>query len=127
MFLAYLFFAATTNTCNKGSLFSSILPHWWEFLNVQPDPTTLGQCSVVNFKFPTDLLAVGLGVLDIALRLVGFIAVVVIIISGINHMFTEGSPEKAATARKWLFNGIIGVAIALFASIIVTFIGKQLT
>ena len=61
------------------------------------------------------------------LRLTGFIAVVCIIIAGINHQFTEGSPEKAATARKWLFNSIIGLAISLFAAAIVTFLGRQLS
>jgi type IV secretory pathway VirB2 component (pilin) len=86
----------------------------------------LGQCSP-QFNFPNDLLAVGLAVIDIMLRLAGFLAVISIIIAGFNHLFTGGSPEKAAAARSRLINSIIGLIIALTATAIVTFLGRQLT
>jgi hypothetical protein len=118
--MIHLFFAAAD--CNKDT--AIFLPHWWEYLKTSQD--ALGQCAV-DFNFPTDLLGVGLAVLDILLRIVGFVAVISIIIAGTQHLFTGGNPEKAASARKRLFASIMGLLIALLATAVVTFLGKQLT
>lgn len=117
-------FAAVDPACNKDSFI--FLPHWWEYLNVQPDPKGLGQCAV-DFNFPGDVLPLGLALVDILLRVAGFLAVIAIVIAGIQHLFTGGSPEKAASARRRLFSALLGLLIALLATAVVTFIGKQLT
>src|SRR3954468_11554377 len=94
--------------CNTGNLLGFI-PHWWEYLNTNTD--SLGQCAI-NFNFPNDILAVGLALLDILLRLAGFIAVISIIIAGIQHLFTGGNPEAAANARRRLLTALMGLLIA---------------
>lgn len=118
-----VFAAFNASSCNQPSFFD-ILPHWWEYLKLAPD--ALGQCTP-QFVFPNDLLAVGLAVIDIMLRLAGFLAVISIIIAGISHMFTGGSPEKASNARKRLMYALLGLVISMIASGFVTFIGRQLT
>ena len=117
-------FAATFNaaSCNKDSFFN-IIPHWWEYLKLVPDP--LGQCTP-EFVFPGGLLAVGLAIIDIMLRVAGFVAVISIIISGVSHLFTGGNPEKAGAARKRLLNSLLGLLIVFIATAVVTFLGKQL-
>lgn len=117
-------FSAAFNAaaCNKDSFFN-IIPRWWEYLKLAPDP--LGQCTP-QFTFPDGLLAVGLAIIDIMLRIAGFVAVISIIISGISHLFTGGNPEKAATARKRLLNSLLGLLIVFIATAIVTFLGRQL-
>jgi len=120
--MIHLFFAA--DVCNKSTFI--FLPHWWEYLKVDPKGDALGQCSFI-FNFPNDLLAVGLGILDILLRLAGFVAVISIIYAGIQHLFTGGNPEKAAAARKRILSSLVGLVIALIATALVTFIGRQLT
>jgi hypothetical protein len=117
--MTHLFLAAAA--CNRDTVI--FLPHWWEYLKTSQD--ALGQCAV-EIHFPNDLLAVGLAVLDILLRVIGFVAVISIIIAGIQHLFTGGNPEKAASARKRLFASIVGLLIALLATAVVTFLGKQL-
>jgi hypothetical protein len=118
--MMHLLFAAAQ--CNRDTFI--FLPHWWEYLKTSQD--VLGQCSV-DFNFPSDVLPVGLAVIDILLRIAGFIAVIAIIVAGIQHLFTGGNPEKAASARRRLFSAILGLLIALLATATVTFIGNQLT
>ncbi len=99
------------------------LPRWWEYLKSSYD--ALGQCSP-NFAFPGDILNIGLAVLDMLLRIAGFVAVVSIMFAGAQYLFAGGNPEKAALARKRLYNSLIGLAIALTATAAVAFVGKQL-
>ncbi|HET6864209.1 MAG TPA: hypothetical protein VFH37_03370 [Candidatus Saccharimonadales bacterium] len=101
------------------------LPPWWEYIK-SGSTDALGQCAP-NFNFPTDIWLVGLAVLDMLLRLAGFVAVISIIIAGFQYQFTMGNPEKAAAARRRLYNSLIGLAIALIATAVVTFIGNELT
>lgn len=98
-------------------------PHWWEYLKGQIDP--IGQCAP-KVKFPDDLWLIGLAVIDILLTLAGIIAVVMIIIAGINYITTMGNPEKGSSARKRITNSLIGLGIVLIASAVVTFIGRSL-
>lgn len=111
--------------CQSGNFL--FLPHWWEFLppaRFTTDPT-LGDCNI-NFIFPGDILTVGLAVLDMLLRIAGFVAVISIIIAGFQYQFTMGDIQKAAAARRRIYNSLIGLAIALIATATVSFIGKSL-
>lgn len=103
--------------------FFFFLPPWWMYLDGEKD--SLGQC-VPYFTFPGDIWAVGLAVIVMLLRLAGFVAVVAIIIAGVRYMGAGGNPEKAASARKSLYNALIGLAIALTATAAVAFIGNRL-
>jgi len=53
---------------------------------------------------------------------VGIVAVVMIIINGIQYMTSGGSADKVATAKKGLIQSIVGLAIALLAASIINFI-----
>lgn len=112
----FLFAAAT---CNHSFFF---LPSWWEFLPKKPAPPN---CDI-TFNFPGDIWAVGLAVLDMLLRVGGFVAVISIIIAGVQYIMATGNPEKGASARKRLTNSLIGLAIVLIASGVVAFIGNTL-
>jgi len=109
-------FAAAT--CDNSFFF---LPNWWEYLP-KPNPPA---CEI-TFVFPGDVWLVGLAVLDMLLRLAGFVAVISIIIAGFQLQFSGGNPEKAAAARKRVLNSIYGLVIALVATAVVTYIGGRL-
>jgi hypothetical protein len=111
------FFAATT--CNHSFFF---LPNWWEFLPKQPQPPA----CVINAAFPDDLWGVALAILDMLLRVGGFLAVISIIIAGVQYITSTGSPEKGTSARKRLTNSLIGLAIILIATGVVSFIGNSI-
>jgi hypothetical protein len=111
------FFAAAT--CNHSFFF---LPSWWEFLPKQPSPPI---CNI-SFTFPGDILSIGLAILDMLLRVGGFVAVISIIVAGVQYIMASGNPEKGASARKRLTNSLIGLAIVLIATGVVSFIGNQI-
>jgi len=107
--------------CTKSSFF--FFPVWWEYLSNTQGAS--GGCNI-NFSFPGDIWLVGLAIIDILLRLAGIIAVVGIMIGGVNYMAAGGNPEKAASARKRIYNTLGGLAIVMLATVIVTFVGKKL-
>ncbi len=65
-------------------------------------------------------------IINVALSLLGIIAVVIILIGGFRWMTAGGNDDKVAEARKWIFSGIIGLAIVLSAWAIATFVIDKL-
>jgi hypothetical protein len=99
------------------------LPPWWEYLGGKQD--ALGNC-IPNFDLshPANLWLIGLALLDILLRVAGFIAVISIIIAGVELIRSEGSTEKATNARQRIVNSLLGLAIAAGATALVVFVGN---
>lgn len=60
--------------------------------------------------------------IDLALGLLGIIAVIIILIGGFKWMTAGGNEDKVAEARKLIIAGIIGVAIILSAWAIAEFV-----
>lgn len=124
-----IYFAAFTQTpnCNPnkdnpGSAFFGF-PHWWKYISTgHTDP--LGKC-VPTVNFPTGLWAVGFAVIDMLLYLAGIVAVISIVIAGIQYIAATGSPDKTSAARKRIQNALIGLAIVVIAAPIVSYIGNK--
>jgi len=112
---------ASSKPCPKKTFF--FLPPWWEYLGSETDP--LGKCAPA-FNFPNDIWKVALAILDMLLRIAGFIAVLSIIFSGVMYITAQGNVEKATSARRRVYNSLIGLAIALVATAFVTFLGNTL-
>ncbi len=80
--------------------------------------------------------AIGLGSRDIrttiaqiirvAMGLLGIVAVVIILIGGFTWMTAGGNDEKVGEAKKWIFSGIIGLAIVLSAYALATWVISSL-
>jgi hypothetical protein len=98
-------------------------PHWWEYISTG-EKDAFGKC-VPKVTFPDGLWAIGLAAIDILLTLAGIIAVVMIIIAGINYITSMGNPEKGVSARKKITNSLIGLGIVLLASAVVSYIGRN--
>lgn len=116
-------FAAAAPVCTIPSHSFFSFPTWWEYLNVEVDP--LGKCAPA-FNFPNDILAVGLAIIDILLRFAGIAAVISIIIAGITYITAAGSADKITSSRKRIVNSLLGLAVVLVASAVVSFIGNSL-
>lgn len=116
-----LFFAAAK--CAKGSFFG--LPPWWKYL---PDDRFTAGCAITDkFVFPNDILPVGLAIVDMLLRLAALVAIASVIVAGVLYITAGGDVQKAASARKRIYNALIGLAIVAIASGVVAFIGNSLT
>ncbi len=79
------------------------------------DTIELSICNLLN-RIKTILLVVGIGV-----------AVILIIVGGIQYMTSQGDDEKAGKAKKLIINALIGVAIMLVALVLVTWVQSFLT
>jgi len=65
-------------------------------------------------------------IIRVLMSLLGIVAVVIILIGGFTWMTAGGNDEKIGQAKKWLFAGIIGLAIILSAYAIATFVIESL-
>lgn len=65
-------------------------------------------------------------IINVALSLLGVVAVVIILIGGFKWMTAGGNDEKVGEARKLIFSGIIGLAIILSAFSIAKFVLNSL-
>jgi hypothetical protein len=125
--LSTVFFAAPGDQCTPPVHTFFIFQSWWKYLDGKRD--ALNNC-VPNVDFihhPSDLWLIGLAILDILLRLAGFLAVISIIIAGIELVRSEGSTEKATNARQRLVNSIVGLALAAGATALVAFVGNTVS
>lgn len=102
-------------------------PKWWKYID-KGEKDGLGNCAPkVNFSDGLgEVWAIAFAVIDMMLYAAGVLAVIFIIVGGIAYMTADGSPEKAAAARKRLLNALLGLVIVLMASVVVSFIGRAL-
>jgi hypothetical protein len=118
-----LFLADAGSGCKVTTNSFFFLPTWYAYLPTQADP--LGKC-VPFIHFPGGIWLIGLALLEILLRLAGFVAVISIIYAGIEYMTTQGNAEKGVAARKRVVNTIIGLAIVIIAAELVSYAGNHL-
>lgn len=61
-------------------------------------------------------------IIRVAMGLLGIVAVVIVLIGGFTWMTAGGNEEKVGEAKKWIFAGVIGLAIILSAYAIASFV-----
>lgn len=109
-----------SNECAKKGV--EILPSWYKYVGQK---SVDGQCEL-DFTFPNDIGLVLLALVEILLRIATIVSVIFVIYGGFLYMTTQGEPDKAKAAQQSILNAVIGLVIALLATVIVTFIGGQL-
>lgn len=100
------------------------IPTWYQYL---PKSQQNSDCTYKFKDINNAFSLVILGLIDIALFFAGFLAVVMIIWGGYEFIFSNGSPDQIAKARKTILNAVIGLVIAIFAAQIVRFIASKLS
>ncbi len=105
--------------------FFGLVP-WYQYLTLD------GSCGITNFQIlpkgntPSSIPLIFLAIVDDLLRIAGFAAVAYIIYAGIQYITSQGNPEQASRAQSTIINALIGLAIALLAVGLVSYIGNQL-
>lgn len=110
-------YAAATCSGAKGFL---TFPVWYRGLNVSAgdcsivDPNQLNTASGGNNNGLSNFIwRVVLNVMDMALQLVGYIAVGFVLYGGFTMIISSGSPEVMAKGRKTVLDAIIGLIISI--------------
>jgi hypothetical protein len=94
--------------------------------NVTPDellPTNIGTTIGTG---TSDVRTTVANIIRVAMGLLGIVAVVIILIGGFTWMTAGGNDEKVGEAKKWIFSGVIGLAIVLSAYAIASFVISSL-
>lgn len=107
-------------------------PTWYEYLDTTTtktfDPITNTKDVEVctpQIDSAGDIFLVVLAVIDIALRIVGILAVVWVIWGGIQYATSQGEPDRTKAAKDTILNAVIGLVICLLSITLVSFIGGQ--
>jgi hypothetical protein len=113
--------ATSTNIpCNGGGSFLG-LPNWYEYIcDSGHDLRLIGDASG-----PSDLPLVGLAVMEILLRIVGFVSLGYMIFGSVKYVVSQGEPNKVSEAKGTIINALIGLIIASLAVALVSFIGNR--
>ncbi len=61
-------------------------------------------------------------IIRVAMGLLGIVAVVIILVGGFKWMTAGGNEEQVGEAKKWIFSGVIGLAIILSAYALANFV-----
>ena len=69
-----------------------------------------------------DIRATVASIIKVALSLLGIVAIVIVLIGGFKWMTAGGNDEQVGEAKKWIFSGIIGLAIILSAYALTKFV-----
>ena len=116
-------------TCASRVHFLSMKP-WYAYLPASSFDSDCSLKETVEF-FPQNggksvLPQVLLAVADDLLRVAALVAVAFVVTGGIKYITSRGQPNETKMALSSIINALIGLAIAMFAAVIVSFIGGQL-
>lgn len=67
-----------------------------------------------------------LGIVQMIIMLMGIVAVIAIILGGVNYIMSQGDPGKVKKAKDTILYSAIGLAVVVLAYAIVTFIMTRL-
>lgn len=75
----------------------------------------------------TDVRSTIASIIRVAMGLLGIVAVVIVLVGGFKWMTAGGNEDQVGEAKKWIFSGVIGLAIILSAYALASFVLQQLS
>lgn len=122
-------FSAIGQACNPtgGDFFG--LPTWYKYLNgvaEYSDPIgKTGEKCVAKISSINDIWLIALAVTDILLRIAIIAAIIYVIIGGFKYITSRANPDKTATAKNTIVDGLVGLVIAVVATAVLSFIAGR--
>lgn len=115
--------------CTKPTFFG--LEPWYQYIPVQivKDDNGNTHCDIASFNVSgnaSGFLLIALALLDDLLRIAGLVAIGYTIFGGFKYITSQGEPSETAAARSTILYALIGLAVALIAVAVVSFIGSKL-
>jgi type IV secretion system pilin len=99
-----------------------LFPKWYKYLPSVPNSHPCSpQLSGLN-----DVWLIVAAIIEILLRVAAILAVVFVIYAGFSYVTSQGDPEATGRAKGTLVNALIGLAVAVTAAAIVSFIAKSI-
>lgn len=112
-----------------GALLFFVAPAAYAFDAVDCDGLTTAQCDLLSQDKlnPAKKNNYIWDIVRFIFILLGAVAVIMIIVGGFQYATSQGDSNATAKAKNTILYAVIGLAVALFATAIVTFIINQLT
>lgn len=126
-FLLFFFAAAAKAGASCSPTGGNLLnfPHWYEYLGGQYDGGNPPKCVPVVTGI-NDVWLIVAAIIEILLRIAAIAAVIMIIYGGVEYITSQGG-DSASKARSTIIDALIGLAIAVMASVIIAYIAKSIT
>lgn len=105
--------SAPAYACTPGTKILT-LPCWYDGLKLKD--------STPVIEKPKDIWTIVINFIEMALQVVGYLAVGFIIWGGFQFMLSDGNVDKAAAARRTIINASAGLILALASVAIIRFI-----
>lgn len=111
--------------CGGGSFFG--FPTWHKYL--EGSTTTVDGVEVCTPRFTSinDIWSIGLAIIEILLRVAILAAIVYVMLGGFKYITARGNPDKLNTAKTSIVDALIGMAVAIVATAVVSFIAGRFT
>lgn len=113
---------AAVAPCPGGSFLG--FPTWYEYL-----PGTINSSGLCSPQITSlnDIWLIVAAIIEIMLRVAAIVAVIFVVYGGFSYVTSQGEPDKTGSAKNMLTNALVGLAIAVMAAAIVSFIAKSIT
>jgi ABC-type Fe3+ transport system permease subunit len=95
-------------------------PTWYEYIHASDS------CSNIQITGINDIWLIVAAAIEILLRVAGIFAVAFVIYGGFQYITSQAEPEKVTRAKHTIINALIGLLIAILASVIVNFIAGSI-
>lgn len=115
--------------CSGGGSFLGF-PKWYKYLNGQSVsssvltgramPTCAPKLDSIN-----DIWLIVAAVVEMLMRIAALGAVMMVIWGGIKLSTSQGDPSNVAAARNTIFDGLVGLVIAVVATAVITFVAGR--
>jgi hypothetical protein len=99
---------------------------WYHYLNLNSQCDFDASHPFTLLGRNSDLLLIALAIIDDLLRIAGLVAVIFIIYASIKYVISQGSPDETSQAKSTLINALVGLAVALIAVGLISFLSAQL-
>ena len=84
--------------------------------------STYAECNVAKDETNKDLMSQMNTIINVALGVIGFVAVIMIIMGGVQYTTSAGDAGRVKKAKDTILYGIVGLVVALLAYAIVNFV-----
>lgn len=110
-------FAASDPQCIKD--FFGI-PPWYKYLNVELS----NQCAP-RIEHINQVWLIGIAVLEALTRVAVLAAIAFVLYGGIKYSASRGNADKVENAKSTIIDALTGLVIAIVATAVVAFVGRQ--
>jgi hypothetical protein len=116
--------AATAGEC-ESSFFG--LPSWHKYVEkrIIHSPLTDTELCEVDLDGIGDVWFVAAAAIEILLRIAALISIGFIVYGGVLYVISQGAPDKTKQAEQTVINAIVGLAVAIAATAIVSFVAGR--